>query len=186
MSFVPRNHPQQVAAQGALDEVDDRRTPADLFEPLHAEHGFTLDVAASAANAKCARYFSVDVDGLAQSWAGETVWCNPPYSSLYAWTLKALLEVAWGRCPKVVMLLPANRTEQAWWQDLIEPIRDRGFGVRTKNLRGRTRFEGPDGALKPKKSTSPKSHGGGVRPPFGCVLVVIEPPGDRSAKATNQ
>lgn len=176
MSFVAKNHPQQVAARGADDDTDDRRTPAEVFEPLHAEHGFTLDAAASEANAKCARYFTRFTDGLAQSWAGETVWLNCPYSNIYAWLLKALSEVAWGRCPKVVLLLPANRPEQSWWHDLLEPIRDRGLGVSTRYLRGRTRFEGPNGALKPKKSASPRSHGGGIRPPFGCVVVTIVPP----------
>ena len=29
MSFVARNHPQQVAMRGPLDDVDDRRTPPD-------------------------------------------------------------------------------------------------------------------------------------------------------------
>lgn len=174
MSFVARNHPQQVGARGADDDTDDRRTPSAIFDPLHAEHGFTIDVAASAANAKLPRFFDRFEDGLSRSWAGEVVWCNPPYSALFAWVEKALAEVRCG-CLKVVMLLPSNRTEQRWWQELIEPVRDRGLGVATRHLRGRTKFDGPAGAIKPKKSTSPLSHGGGIRPPFGCVVVVIEP-----------
>jgi hypothetical protein len=31
MSFVSRNHPQQVATRGPLEGVDDRRTPPDLL-----------------------------------------------------------------------------------------------------------------------------------------------------------
>lgn len=59
---------------------DDRRTPSNVYDPLHAFHRFTLDVAASADNAKCARFFDEEMDGLSRSWAGETVWCNPPFS----------------------------------------------------------------------------------------------------------
>ena len=174
-SFSPENHPQQVKARGAADRTDDRRTPAAIFDVLHAEHGFTIDVAASAENAKLPRFFDRDSNGLAQSWTGEVVWCNPPYSDLASWVSKALYEVEHG-CRKAVMLLPANRTEQRWWQDLIEPVRDRGLGVTTRNLRGRPKFEGPCGPI-----VNPTQ--GGAQPPFGCVTVVFEPC-PRCAKAT--
>lgn len=174
MSFVPRNHPQQVDRRGADDTTDDRRTPADVFDPLHAEHGFTIDVAASRANTRCSRYFDIEADGLAQPWTDEVAWCNPPYSNLAAWVRKALYEVQHG-CRKVVMLLPANRTEQAWWQDNVEPVRDRpGTGVTTRNLRGRPKFQKPDGA--PIKVVTKTGGTNGARTPFGCVVVVIEPP----------
>jgi phage N-6-adenine-methyltransferase len=178
MSFVARNHPQQVNARGADDKTDDRRTPSSVFDPLHAEHGFTLDVAASAANAKCARYFDLEADGLGQPWTGEVVWCNPPYSDIASWVRKAIYEVQCG-CRKVVMLLPANRTEQVWWQEFIEPVRDRpGSGIKTRNLRGRLKFEGPDGPIKKRDK---KGGTRGTQPPFGCVLVIIESPSDSSS-----
>jgi phage N-6-adenine-methyltransferase len=166
--FKPVNHPQQTDVRGAVDDTDDRRTPDCVFDPLHDEHHFSIDVAASAQNHRLPRYFDREADGLAQPWTKERVWCNPPYSNLYAWVKKALYEVAHG-CWKVVMLLPANRTEQRWWQELIEPIRDRGLGVTTRNLSGRPKFQRPGGEqiLAPGK--------GGNRPPFGCVVVVIEP-----------
>jgi phage N-6-adenine-methyltransferase len=179
--FFAKNLPRQVRRSGADDKVDDRRTPDRIFDPLHAEHCFTIDAAASAENAKCAAFFDRAADGLAQSWAGHVVWLNPPYSDLYAWTAKALAEVA-GGCLKVVMLLPANRTEQRWWQDLIEPIRDRGLGVTTRYLRGRVQFERSDGApIKRAKL-------GGRNSPFGNVIVIIEPGPwvDRLAKANNE
>ena len=53
---------------------------------------FTVDVAAAPHNTKCERFYTAEQDGLAQSWAGETVWCNPPYSSI----LPAPLS---GQCP---------------------------------------------------------------------------------------
>lgn len=157
-----KNHPKQIARRGALDDADDRWTPYDLFDALHAEHRFTVDVAASKANAKCERYYTRQNSGLTKSWAGENVWCNPPYSDLFAWVQKARWEVAFGGCPKVVLLLPATRCEQSFWQLLIEPVRDCGRGVTTKFIKRRTRFIDPKNKLA-------KS------PPFGCVIVTIVP-----------
>lgn len=125
--MAARNHPAQVERRGPVDEVDDRATPFDLFTHLDRKHRFTVDVAAAPHNTKCARYFTREEDGLHQSWAGESVWCNPPFSDIKPWVQKAWAEhrTATG----IVMLLPANRTEQRWWNVLVEPFRDRGGGV---------------------------------------------------------
>lgn len=162
MSFVARNHPQQVGARGPLDEVDDRGTHPDDFARFAALYGpFTLDTAAAPHNAKCARYFTRADDGLVQSWAGERVWCNPPYSDLGAWVRKAWAEYA--STHGIVMLLPANRCEQRWWQEHVEPFRDRpGRLLRVEFLPGRMRFERPGVEIGPK----------GDRPPFGCCLLI--------------
>lgn len=61
------------------------------------------------------------------------------------------------------MLLPANRTEQGWWQDVIEWRRKLGW-IETRFLAGRLRFETPDHDY----TKQPK----GNRPPFGVVLVI--------------
>jgi phage N-6-adenine-methyltransferase len=132
LGFRAENHPQQTAARGPLDHVDDRRTPPELFDALHAEFGFTLDAAASAENAKLPRFYDYQANGLAQSWKGERVWCNPPYSSVGPWVEKAWAEMRDG-CELVVMILPANRTEQRFWQDHVEPFRD---GGRDRSQRG--------------------------------------------------
>jgi phage N-6-adenine-methyltransferase len=164
VGFRARNHPQQLALRGADVEVDDRTTTAEMFAPLHARFGFTIDVAASPANARCDRFYTVDEDGLAQPWAGEVVWCNPPYSDIRPWVEKAWAEADAAR--GIVMLLPANRTEQGWWQDLVEPFRDRGgSGVRVEFLRGRHRFIRAGSALV----------GPNERPPFGCCLLIWAP-----------
>lgn len=157
VGFSAKNHPQQTSRP----DVDDRRTTRELFENLTTLYGpFTLDVAASVENAKCSLFFDEKIDGLAQSWVGHRVWCNPPYSKIRPWVEKASQEVRLG-CLSVTMLLPANRCEQAWWQDLIEPNRDRRSGMSVSFLRGRHRFERP-GWVKPTK---------GDRPPFGLVVV---------------
>jgi phage N-6-adenine-methyltransferase len=162
VGFSARNHPQQ----STRHDVDDRRTPASLFDRLHAAHAFTLDVCATADNAMLPAFYSPDDDGLTSGWGGERVWCNPPYSSIAPWIRKAWDEMLFNRCALVVMLLPANRTEQVWWQRYVEPFRDRvaesGVRLSTEFLAGRMRFGHPAGYVKPKK---------GDRPPFGNVLV---------------
>jgi phage N-6-adenine-methyltransferase len=159
VGFKAQNHRQQIGKRGALEKVDDRRTPRSLFDPLNDEFRFTLDVAASDENTLCPAYFTIADDGLSRRWFG-SVWCNPPYSDCSAWVRKANYESQW--CESVVMLLPANRTEQAWWQDFIEPYR--GSQIETRFLRGRLRFDTPshDYTKQPK----------GNRPPFGVVVVI--------------
>ena len=64
-------------------------TPQWFFDEYHAEFGFTLDVAAQPGNAKCARYFTPEEDGLAQPWEG-VCWMNPPYGkTIGPWIAKA-------------------------------------------------------------------------------------------------
>jgi len=174
VGFKAQNHEQQVLVRGPRSHVDDRATTPEVFDPLHARFGFTVDVAASIENAKLPSFYTAQEDGLAASWKGERVWCNPPYSSIEPWVAKA--QVEWLGQPGhnrysgdgfrgaelIVMLLPANRTEQGWWQRQVEPVRDRPGGPRTEFLSGRLRF------LKPgQKHIAPNE-----RPPFGCVLLI--------------
>lgn len=178
----PKNHPKQVrtrqsllGTEGNLDSVDDRRTPRELFDALHTEFRFTVDIAASADNALLPRFCTREFDALKYSWRDSRVWCNPPYSAIPAWVSKAYSEVSTGGCPLVVMLLPADRTEQPWWQDIIEPRRDRGQGVRTRFIRKRVKFGLPPDHPHADKGLANGKKGGGYRyPPFGCVLVIFE------------
>lgn len=163
----PTAAPERASSQQAVrDVVDDRRTPASLFNPLHERHSFTLDVAASERNAMCARFIDRHADGLLKSWSGERVWCNPPYSKLEPWVAKAWEEMRNG-CELVVMLIPANRCEQPFWQEFVEPFRDReptdGVRLSTRFVRGRVKFTAPGEVPGAKDS-----------PPFGCVLITWE------------
>jgi hypothetical protein len=117
VGFKAKNHNQQVAARGADDGVDERITPAEIFDPLNARYGFTLDVAANAKNAKCERYFDIETDGLQQCWAEEVVWCNPPYSACAAWVAKSGL-----RGPRV--LVPDRRSTLAVESHRTEVVAD--------------------------------------------------------------
>jgi phage N-6-adenine-methyltransferase len=162
--FKAVNHPQQVAKRGSREDIDDRATHHSVFEPLHRRFDFTIDVAASPANTKCSRFFSKDDDGLTKRWSAERVWCSPPYSCLKNWVGKAWVEWTSKNRPElIVMLLPANRTEQGWWQDLVEPFRDRDLSpLRSEFIRDRIRFARPGvTAITPNE-----------RPPFGCVLLI--------------
>lgn len=175
VGYRANNHPQQVDRRGPDDEIDDRGTPQDFFDDLNEQYRFTLDVAAAPHNAKCANYYTRLADGLLQPWTG-SVWCNPPYSGLDRWLEKAWSEwwrgdwrppnvpTDWPSAPhSIVMLLPANRPEQPWWQKWVEPYRDLPDGdLRVRFLPGRLRFIKP-GATEVKPNE---------RPPFGCCLLV--------------
>ncbi len=167
MSLVGRPaeaHPQQTQNRrwDKTDAIDDRATHPIDFARFAERWPFTIDVAAAAHNTKCERYYDRQSNGLAESWSGETVWCNPPYSDIAPWVRKAWAEHV---DATVVMLLPANRTEQQWWQLYIEPYRDQpGSPLRVEFLPGRMRF------LKPGQTAI----GPNNRPPFGCVLAIWE------------
>lgn len=93
---------------------EDWETPKDLFDKLDADFHFTLDVAASSHNAKCARYFTKGDDAMTQKWSG-TCWLNPPYGrDIGAWIKLAYEQSLAGAT--VVCLVP-SRTCAAWWHD---------------------------------------------------------------------
>lgn len=113
----------------------DWETPQWLFDQLHAEFNFTVDVCASLENAKCERYFTREQNGLAQDWTGERCWMNPPYGrEIGAWIRKAAEETEQGAAaPTLVVALVPARTDTAWWHDHV-------LGREVRFLRGRLRF----------------------------------------------
>ena len=117
-------------------------TPQALYDELNEEFGFTLDPCATPENAKCARFFTRVENGLAQSWAGETVWLNPPYGDeLPRWIRKAYGESLNGAT--VVALIP-SRTDTRWWHEHVMKATDIRF------IRGRLAFnDGPTKAPFP-------------------------------------
>lgn len=108
-------------------------TPQDFFDGLDAEFRFDLDACALPENAKCARYYTPNQDGLTQPWKG-TVWCNPPYGrQIEKWIKKAAQSAAEGAT--VVMLLPA-RTDTKWFHRYVYGRAEIRF------VRGRLKFGG--------------------------------------------
>lgn len=112
--------------------TDEWGTPPEVFDPLNAEFKFDLDVAASASNTKCNRFFDLEEDGLTQPWSGRC-WMNPPYGRVIAkWIEKAATSTA----ELVVGLLPA-RTDTRWFHDHILGKAEIRF------VKGRIYFENP-------------------------------------------
>ena len=113
-------------------------TPADVFDPLNREFGFTMDVAATAENAKCAKYYTEADDGLKQPWEG-VCWMNPPYGKdVPKWMARALDESKRG--VTTVCLIPA-RTNTKWFHDLCLAVAEVRF------VKGRPKFGDADHGL---------------------------------------
>ena len=175
-----------------MKENDVRETAPQLWQPLHEEFRFTLDVAADERNALCERFCTQfgtcyepgtdlhdwdERDGLLYPWEGESVWCNPPFSDIYPWICKAWGEFRSAR--SIVMLVPANRTEQAWWQKGVAPfVKANEFSVRWPAKRQHFLVNGEpcwkrDKAgelILTKKGKKQRSS-----PKFACALVIWRP-----------
>jgi phage N-6-adenine-methyltransferase len=131
-------------------------TPRWIFEAVQARLGVTfgLDVAASAQNTLCERYYdgAAMSDGLVNSWAYGSfwAWCNPPYRRIMPWVEKALTETLEHEVSSV-LLLPA-RLETTWYAKAA-PY------VLTHVITPRLAFEGGDGTA----------------PPHGSMLLIVTP-----------
>lgn len=84
---------------------DDWRTPYRLFKNLHREYLFTLDGAATEHDTLLPR-FTDDIHN--QSWDGERVFCNPPYSDIPSFLVKA------SESDLAVFLIP-HRANTSYW-----------------------------------------------------------------------
>lgn len=87
-----------------------RCTPAKVFDPLHAEFHFTLDGASEPGNGLLPRASTADEQ---LPWAGERVFCNPPWSNI-----APFLELA-PDAELAVFLVPA-RTNARWFHRALE------------------------------------------------------------------
>lgn len=111
---------------------DDWETPQWLFDEYDKKFHFDLDPCASEKNHKCEKYFTISDDGLSKTWAGHTVWCNPPYGSAIKNWVKYCYEQSKAGAT-VVALLPA-RTDTKWFHEYVYKRAEIRF------LKGRLRF----------------------------------------------
>lgn len=109
---------------------DEWSTPQDFFDKLNEEFCFDLDPCASDENHKCDVYHTEAENGLEQSWVGNRVFCNPPYSNIGEWVAKAARERA-----LTVMLIPA-RTDTRWFHAHIYQKPN----VEIRFIKGRLKF----------------------------------------------
>lgn len=134
-----------------VDDPNRRYTTREFMAWIQKKAGvmhWDVDAAADPESMWAPRWFSVQpyegsagVDGLRQSWLPplrvndfrDGVWeyrwrvfVNPPFDDLFSWVLKAwaTVEAAHGLPLVIAFVLPGNRHEQPFWQEMIEPYRD--------------------------------------------------------------
>lgn len=111
--------------------TDEWATPQALFDELNGTFHFTLDPCATPENAKCAKFYTKEQDGLRQDWGGEVIWCNPPYGrEIGKWVQKCAEHRG-----VAVMLIPA-RTDTRWWHSYI----DKNPDAHVYFIKGRLKF----------------------------------------------
>lgn len=127
---------------------DNWRTPPALFNLLNRHYRFTIDAAADRDNALLTRFWTEHEDGIAQSWKGERVFCNPPFSQKRHWAEKA----AWREADICVMILPAT-VDQMWFHEFV--IKQ---NAEILIPRGRILFVPPPGMIQKevKEASSPR------------------------------
>lgn len=140
---------------------DEWSTPQDLFDQLHAEFDFQIDLAASTENRKCDHWWAKDDDSLAQTWHDgfQRGWLNPPYSrGLCAkFIAKAADERRKGFL--TVMLLPARTDTKAFHKFIYDAEKWQAReGVEIRLLPGRLKFGGAKAGA-----------------PFPSIIVVFRP-----------
>jgi site-specific DNA-methyltransferase (adenine-specific) len=124
---------------------DEWYTPQDLFDRLHAEFDFQIDLAATAENSKCGDYFW-DKDDSLTKWWGEYYkrgWLNPPYSRGLCGKFIAKAAEERRKGFMTVMLLPARTDTKAFHAHIYDAEKWQAReGVEIRFLPGRLKFGG--------------------------------------------
>lgn len=133
-------------------------TPRSVYDALNAEFGFTFDPCPLDDSATAGTPLW-NKDGLSRSWAGERVFCNPPYGrGVDRWLAKAREAIL------SVFLLP-SRTDTRWWHDYAMKADEIRF------LRGRLKFgDAKAGAPFPSVVLVYRSTAFALKPRSGLML----------------
>lgn len=115
-------------------------TPWDFFNTINREYGFTIDVCASADNAKCGIHIDKHKDGLNTHWNGLALdrgveprfFCNPGFANPKPWALKCFREA---QTPGSVAAMIGLPSLSSWWWAYCT-----AHGVRIELLRPRIDF----------------------------------------------
>jgi len=109
---------------GALftSESEEWYTPSTILEAVYEtyENNLQTDPCSPVNNprTKANVHYTVEDDGLAQTWNG-TVFMNPPYGNVIGdWISKAIDEYLNGGATEVIILVPA-RTDTEWFHSLV-------------------------------------------------------------------
>lgn len=126
-------------------ERQEAGTPRHIFEVLHAEYGFTIDVCASDLNHKLPTYLTREDDCLSCSWAGERAWCNPTFDNIPPF-------LAHAEEPELVCYLLPVRADREWWRRW-KPLAECHYFIGEKPHK-RLQFEPPPGVEYSSNSMS--------------------------------
>jgi phage N-6-adenine-methyltransferase len=125
----------ELAQSKGCEQKDKWETPNSLFHMLNNEFDFNLDPCCEDSTAKCALYYTEEMNGLNKSWAGKRVFVNPPYSrgNIERWMKKCYEESLNGTL--IVALIPVS-TSAKWFHDYV------WMKAEIRFLKGRIRFVG--------------------------------------------
>lgn len=123
---------------------DSWQTPDSLYRPLHHEFGFIIDLAASARNAKCDRFFTAEDNALVQEWPRiDEGWCwlNPPFTLIEQFCARVVEQRLRGS--GVVVCAPGHRHEQDWFHRYVI-----GHADECRVPHGRVAYASTDGVVQ--------------------------------------
>ena len=145
MSKMPQQKPGQ--------SRQDYGTPIALIRAIEGRWGkLTIDLAATAENAKCPKFITPEEDSLKADWdkkigAKGRGWLNMEFGDIDPWVEKA------GVCSRNLILITPASIGSEWYAEHIEGIPETGdwagWKAKTVGLRPRICFEGVHTLRKP-------------------------------------
>ena len=126
-------------------KADEWSTPQSVYDRLHAEFNFEIDLAATTDNTKCTSFCSLETDALSETcdWSEFYYrgWLNPPYSRTLCRRFIAKAAAQRRKGFLTVMLLPARTDTKAFHEHIydIDTWQPRK-GIEIRLLAGRLKF----------------------------------------------